>query len=185
MTKKTKDLDEKTNNNHHIIIRHFKTKNDKLNYSKSYDEAVPYINFLKSYIEKYNINEVIIYTSSYERTLMTSLILYIELKEILNYKIHIQKPLLSKYLERQTNKFKQQSIVNHFKSDYNTKGKLIINITHSSIYLKVFHGLLQGMNSEDLDINKLVDNIHIHSHSLSFLTDISSEVKYGFNIKME
>ena len=184
MTKKSKDLDN-INHNHHIIIRHFKTKNDKLNYSKSYNEAVPYINFLKSYIEKYNINEVIIYTSSYERTLMTSLIIYIELKEILNHKIYIQKPVLNKYLERQTNKTKHQSIVNHFKSAYNSKGVLVINITHSSIYLKVFHGLLQGMNNEDLDINKIVDDTHIHSHSLSFLTDISSEVKYGFNIKME
>ena len=36
-------------NNHHVIIRHFKTRNDKINYSRCYDEATPYIDFLKSY----------------------------------------------------------------------------------------------------------------------------------------
>ena len=44
--------------NHHIIIRHFKTKNDKINYSKCYDESKPYIKFIKSYIEKNNIKEI-------------------------------------------------------------------------------------------------------------------------------
>ena len=118
---------------------------------------------------------------------MTSLIIYIELKDQLNYKIHIHKPNLNKYLERQTDKTKQQSILNHFKSDSNTntKGKLIIKITHSSVYLKIFHGLLQGINKKDINIKKITDNTHIHSHSLSFITDINNEVKYAFNIKME
>lgn len=172
-------------NNHHIIIRHFKTKNDKINYSRCYEEATLYINFLKLYIEKYDINEIEIETSSYERTLMTSLIIYIELQEQLNNKIHIHKPKLNKYLERQTDKTKQQSILNYFKSYSNTKGKLIIKITHSSIYLKIFHGLLQGINNKEINIKKITDNTHIHSHSLSFITDIGDEIKYAFNIKME
>lgn len=171
------------NYNHHIIIRHFKTKDDKINYSKCYLEAIPYIKFIKSYINKYNIQEVEIYTSSYDRTLITSLILYIELNELFE-NIIIQKPVLNKNLDREVNSLKHQLIINNFKSNYKTKGKLHINITHSSVYLKVFSGLLMGMN-DNVDINKVINDTYIHTHSLSYLSDLDKEVKYGFNIKME
>ena len=176
---------DNTNENHHIIIRHFKTKNDKIDYTKCYDEAIPYIKFIKAYIEKNNITEIEFNTSTYDRTLMTSLILFIELSDSLDHNYNITKPVSNKYLERQTNHMKQQSIVNHFKSKYKTKGKLIISVTHSSIYLKVFTGLIIGMNESDVDIDSIIEEKHIHSHSLSYLTDRGDEVKYGFNIKME
>ncbi len=174
-----------TEENHHIIIRHFKTKNDKIDYTKCYEEAIPYIKFIKSYIEKNNITEIEFNTSIYDRTLMTSLILFIELSESVGDKYYIKKPVVSKYLERQTNHIKQQNVINYFKSKYKTKGKLIISITHSSIYLKVFTGLIIGMNNDNVDIDTIVQEKHIHSHSLSYLTDKGDEVKYGFNIKME
>jgi hypothetical protein len=174
-----------TNENHHIIIRHFKTKNDKIDYTKCYEEAIPYIKFIKAYIEKNNITEIEFNTSTYDRTLMTSLILFIELSYSLGNNYNIAKPIVNKYLERQTNHMKQQVVVNHFKSKYKTKGKLIISVTHSSIYLKVFTGLIIGMNEGDVDIDSIAEEKHIHSHSLSYLTDGGDEVKYGFNIKME
>ncbi len=174
-----------TEENHHIIIRHFKTKNDKIDYTKCYDEAIPYIKFIKAYIEKNNITEIEFNTSLYDRTLMTSLILFIELSDSVGNNYDITKPVASKYLERQTNHLKQQGVVNHFKSKYKTKGKLIISVTHSSIYLKVFTGLITGMNGDKVDIDSIAKEKHIHSHSLSYLTDKGDEVKYGFNIKME
>ncbi len=174
-----------TEENHHIIIRHFKTKNDKIDYTKCYDEAIPYIKFIKAYIEKNNITEIEFNTSLYDRTLMTSLILFIELSDSVGNNYDITKPVVSKYLERQTNHLKQQNVVNHFKSKYKTKGKLIISVTHSSIYLKVFTGLITGMNGDKVDIDSIAKEKHIHSHSLSYLTDKGDEVKYGFNIKME
>ena len=174
-----------TNENHHIIIRHFKTKNDKIDYTKCYNEAIPFIKFIKAYIDKNNIKEIEFNTSIYDRTLMTALILFIELSDSLGHNYYIKKPVSSKYLERQTNQMKQQVIVNHFKSKYKTKGKLIISVTHSSIYLKVFTGLIIGMNEDDVDIDSIAQEKHIHSYSLSYLTDKGDEVKYGFNIKMD
>lgn len=169
--------------NHQILIRHFKTKDDKINYSKCYLESIPYIKFIKSYIDKYNIHEVEIHTSSYERTLITALILYIELSELFK-NITVQKPVLNKFLDRQINSLKHPVILNNFKCNYKTKGKLFINITHSSIYIKVFSGLLLGMN-ENVDINKVINDTYIHTHSLSYLSDLDKEVKYGYNFKME
>ncbi len=184
-TKQSKNTESnQETNNHHIIIRHFKTKNDKIDYNKCYDEAKPYVKFIKTYVEKYGIYEIELRTSSYERTLMTSLIIYITLKDYLPHLV-IEKPKIYKYLERQTNKLKQKEVINHFKKHNLTNNKLVINITHSSIYLKVFTGLIMGLSEENIDIDKLIQERHIHSHSLSYLTDINDEVKYSFNIKME
>ena len=41
------------------------------------------------------------------------------------------------------------------------------------------------MNGDKVDIDSIAKEKHIHSHSLSYLTDKGDEVKYGFNIKME
>lgn len=169
--------------NHHIIIRHFKTHNNKIDYTNSYKEALPYINFIKKYISKFGINEIEIRTSPLERTLITSLILYIKIKDIEGINIH--KPRINKYLERDPSKERQDSILKHFKSNYKTENKLIINITHSSVYSRVFTSLMSGMSKETIHLKDITNEKKIHAHSLSFLTDINNEVKYGFNLLME
>lgn len=169
--------------NHHIIIRHFKTHNNRIDYTNSYKEANPYINFIKKYINKFGIKDIEIYTSSLERTLMTSLILYIKIKDIDGINIH--KPRINKYLERDPSKQKQDLILKHFKSNYKTQNKLVINITHSSVYSRVFTSLMSGMNDENVNLKEITNDRTIYAHSLSFLTDIGSDIKYGFNLLME
>lgn len=169
--------------NHHIIIRHFKTYNNRIDYINSYKEAIPYINFIKKYINKFRIKDIEIYTSSLERTLITSLILYIKIKDIDGINIH--KPRINKYLERDPSKQKQDLILKYFKSNYKTQNKLVINITHSSVYSKVFIALMSGMNDENVNLKEITNDRRIHAHSLSFLTDIGSDIKYGFNLLME
>ncbi len=174
----------KYNPNHQIVIRHFKTEsNERIDYTHSYKEAEPYINFIKKYISKFGIKEIDIKTSPLERTLMTSLILYIKLSDIVGLTVH--KPRIEKYLERDPSKNKLDQTFKKFKNDYKTDGKLVINITHSSVYSTVFLGLMSGMNNENTKLSDITNNKKIHHHSLSFLADIDSEVKYGFNILME
>jgi hypothetical protein len=169
--------------NHHIIIRHFKTHNNKIDYTNSYKESIPYINFIKKYISKFNINEIEIRTSPLERTLITSLILYIKIKDMEGINVH--KPRINRYLERDPSKQRVESILKHFKSNYKTGNKLVINITHSSVYSRVFTSLMTGMSSENVNLKDISNEKKIHAHSLSFLTDTGSEIKYGFNLLME
>jgi hypothetical protein len=169
--------------NHHIIIRHFKTHNNRIDYTNSYKEAIPYVNFIKKYVSKFGIKEIEIRTSPLERTLMTSLILYIKLKDTEGLNIH--KPRINKYLERDPTKSKQEVLMKHFKSNYKTDNKLIISITHSSVYARIFLGLMSGMSKEIINMKDLTKEKKIHAHSLSFLTDINNEIKYGFNILMD
>jgi hypothetical protein len=173
-------------NNHQIIIRHFKTHHNKINYSNSYKEAVPYINFINKYINKYNITDIEIITSPLERTLMTSLIIYIKLCDTNNIKIH--KPKISKYLERDPSKERNNSIKKYFNKNYKSAGNLVLNITHSSIYSTVFTGIISGMNdniNDKINIDDIVKNKKISEHSLSFINDCNNKIKYGFNLKME
>jgi len=170
-------------NNHHIIIRHFRTHNNKIDYTNSYKEAIPYINFIKRYINKFGIKDIEIRTSPLERTLITSLILYVKFKDMEGINIH--KPRINKYLERDPSKQKQDLILKHFKSNYKTQNKLVINVTHSSVYSRVFTSLMSGMNDENVNLKDITSNRKIHAHTLSFLTDIGSDIKYGFNLLME
>lgn len=173
----------KSEQNHQLIIRHFKTLNNKIDYTNSYKEAIPYINFIKKYINKFGIKEIEIRTSPLERTLITSLILYIKIKDIEGITVH--KPRINKYLERDPSKKRQESINKYFKSNYKTENKLIINVTHSSVYAKVFTSLMSGMSTDEINLKDISNEKRIHAHSLSFLTDIGSDIKYGFNLLME
>lgn len=183
-TKSTKPKSKsKSNMNHQMVIRHFKTHHNRINYPQSYKEAIPYINFIKKYMEKFSLKEIVIKTSPIERTLMTSLILYIKLKELDIYDIN--KPIIDKNLERDPTKEKKDNIINHYKKNYDSGEKLVINVTHSSVYSNLFVGLMSGMNEADIKLKDISDEKRIHAHSLSFLTDYKDEVKYGFNILME
>jgi hypothetical protein len=166
-------------NNHQIIIRHFKTHNNKINYKDSYDEATPYINFITKYIKKYGIKKIKIKTSPIERTLLTALVLYIKIKDIEN--ISVSKPVIDENLVRDPLQKNKDSIIKYYKKNYKTKSRLVINITHSSTYPQVFTGLMQGMNI----YNNITNIAKIHTHSLSYITDYNNKKKYGYNYKME
>ena len=44
---------------------------------------------------------------------------------------------------------------------------------------------MSGMSTDEINLKDISNEKRIHSHSLSFLTDIGSDIKYGFNLLME
>ncbi len=178
------------NNNpcYQIVIRHFKTYRNKINYKNNYDEARPYVSMIKKYIDMNGIKEIFIYTSPQERTIITSLVLHMYLRDFQNVTVH--KPKINDNLDRDPNKKNISGIYNYFynysKNHSSQNKKLFIHVTHSSVYSAVFLGLLCGTNNEcPNSLEHLVNNKRIHSHSISWIKYFNGKMDFDFNIKME
>ena len=187
-TNDTKDTHNVVHENkivNQIIIRHFKTQNNKIDYKNSYEEAKPYILFIKKYVEQNNIKEIDIYTSPQERTLITSLVIHMYLRDLKNIVIH--KPRINEHLNRDPLKRKIDSLLQYFSSHIKTnENKLTINVTHSSVYSTIFVGLLCGTNNEcSHKYDSMYVKKKIHEHSLSWIKSNTNKNDFDFNMRME
>lgn len=166
-------------NIHHILIRHFKTKNEQIDYNNSYDEAEPYVKFILNYVKKYHINEISILSSSAERTLLTGLVLFIKLEQDQHLKnIIIEKPKIDEKLFRDPTHSNVENTQDYYKnySDF-SNNKLIIHITHSSVYRVIFEGILSTFEDNQEVIKKITRERRIHSNSLSYINNIKKNNK--------
>ena len=173
----------------HCVIRHFKTLKgtEQINYTDSYSEAEPYIKKLKELINDNKIELVKIKSSPQDRAILTSLILYIKLKDILTQNsIKIVKPEVEKYLDRDPSKKNTEKIKQFFIKYCSKKSKsekvIVINITHSSVYHTVYKAMFDGMTGKN---NKEPKKTHIHGNSISYIEYINDKtVNWEFNIPM-
>ena len=172
----------------HCIIRHFKTLKgtEKINYASSYSEAEPFIKKLKKLIINNNIELIKIKTSPQDRAVLTALILFIKLKDILSTdSTKIIKPEIDKYLDRDPSKNNTDKIIKYYIKYCSKKSKsdkvLVINITHSSVYQTIYKAMLDGMTNKNNELKKE----KIHANSLSFIEYISNDkLNWKFNIQM-
>jgi len=172
-----------------LILRHFKTEGkhqeEKIIYKDAFEQAKPFIQFIKKYIEKYNnVNRIVFVSSPQERTIMTGLILSSILKgEIIEQKmkkIDIIDPVIDKAIDRDPHKKKhvktckilKQKINNEYKED-----DLYIFVTHSSLIYNTFKCLLNNFaKTEKDDFSE-----RIHSFSVSSITKVNNRLTYEFN----
>lgn len=177
-----------------IIIRHFETfedtnKNEKINYEKSLIKSPKYIEYIIKYInDNPNINKIKFYTSKYDRTIMTSLILCNGLKSqiILNKlkTIKIYDPIITDILNRDPHKKNHKEICNNIKNSINDKLKddtLYLFVSHSSLIYNLFECLCKLYSSKYKGETKN----RIHTYSLSFIKKTKNSLKYDFNVNMK
>lgn len=213
---------------HTFLIRHFKTKNEQINYSGAYDEAQLYIDNIMKCVELNNIKHIDIFVSDTERTLLTSLVIYIKLNEaiknlqisnninkLINLNLNnsklsdtssetnsdinpeiqecdiiINKPNIDHNLFRDPQKIRQKEIKRYFKkcnkkydkSNINNH-KMIINITHSSVYKTIFEGFLNGLNADIDQINEIRKIKRIHANGMSYINNFD-KTNFYFNKNM-
>lgn len=169
---------------HNILIRHFKTKDESIDYANSYNEASLYIKFITKYMKKYKLTKINMYTSSTERTLLTSLILYICLYEKSDNNFIINKPIIDVKLYRDPTRERREEISRYYKNFHSDNKTLNIHVTHSSTYKSIFIGLLENIISNQNEIKSITEESKIHSNTLSYVNDISNKHKYAFNISL-
>lgn len=172
---------------HLLLIRHFRTDSDnKIDYVNSPKEAEPYIHFIIEYIKSNNIELVEIFSSPQDRTFLTSIILSNILKDSKDLnKIQINYPLINKMIDRDPSKERVEDTQKYFKkilknNNFYIKNKLVIYITHSSIYYNIFKSIIDLLSGN----NKLDIKQRIHRNSLSWIRFIDKKLKYNFNIQM-
>ena len=175
---------------HIMIIRHFDTykDNEKIKYKESFIKSELFVNYIKKFIDRYpKINKIKFYTSDYDRTIMTSLILSSNLKnKIIDNqfeKIKINDPKITKILDRDPKKKKKYKIGDFFADTSDSKlndDTLYIYITHSSVIYNLFKSILEYCT------NDKIDNFHerIHRYSISTITKNNDKIKYVFNKKI-
>lgn len=167
---------------HIIILRHFKTKNNKVNYDNSYEESEAYIKFIYSYIKKHKIKNIIFECSPQDRTWITCLTLYTILRTKSN-EYSMELPTVNEILDRDPQKIKKGLINNYYvdkKKQKNDDKTLIIYGTHSSVYQTIFNSVISQYSN-----STKIRNEKIHSNSLSFITINKASIQYGFNLNMK
>ena len=170
-----------------IIIRHFKTSHNKINYENCYKEAGPYIEFINKYIKDHDINEIYIYTSAQDRTFITGLVICAELQLHKSNNIFISNPIINKNIDRDPFKKHKKSIAKYFSTNVkkycnnDNSNKLIIYVTHSSVYYTIFKSIVDTLKNKD-SIN--ISSRRIHYNSLSYISKNDKKIKYEFNLEM-
>lgn len=177
-----------------IIIRHFETFKDKNNneriyYNKSLKKLEKFLEFIKKYInDNPEINKIKIFTSKYDRTIMTSLIISNGLKsKIINNKlrlIEIHDPIIMDIVDRDPQQLKHKEICNKiiYKIDNKlNENTLYLFITHSSLIHNIFNCFCKLYSSKSIKIPKT----NIHNYSLSYMKKTKKSFEYDFNINMK
>ena len=160
-----------------MIIRHFKTeKDERINYNKSQEYIKYFIKIIKSYILDNKTKKIKIYTSDCDRTIITSLLIYIKLKDELN--ISILSPNTDIMLNRDPNKKKYPEIKKYFNDYVFNENELIIFFTHSSIYTHLLNSILE--NKID-NFKHICNKKRVHSFSISHI-GYKKNINYKFNI---
>lgn len=179
-----------TKNFNIIIIRHFKTTNnknkeEKIIYEDAFDQAKPFINFINKYINKYDkIDKIKFISSPQDRTIITGLIISSILKsDIIENKIKkiiIEDPIIEEVIDRDPHKKKHITtckVLSKKISEEYDENTLYIFITHSSLIYNTFSCLLNS------HLKNKLDNFaeKIHSYSLSYIVKRNNKITYEFN----
>ena len=178
---------------HFMLIRHFETfynddGQEKIKYKKSFSKGSLFINFIKSYLSKYTgIKKIRFYTSDYERTLLTSLVLSsLSETEIIDGTlsgVKIYDPVLNEMIDRDPKKRNKKNVCEYFKKNIETSFEpdtLYIYITHSSVIYNLFKCVLDWVLEREMpDFSK-----RIHGYSVSYISKIDNRVSYMFNKKI-
>lgn len=183
-----------------IIIRHFETfkdenNNERIYYNESSRKLKKYLEFIEKYINNNSnannsqkINKIKIFTSNYDRTIITSLIICNGLKsEIISNRlksIEIFEPVITDILDRDPHKKKHKEICKKITNDINNKlneDTLYLFITHSSLICNIFNCFCKLYSNE----YKKVSKSHIHRYSLSYIKKTKKICEYDFNINMK
>ena len=157
------------NKMHFMLIRHFETFHnsngeEKIKFKSSYDKASFFIEFIKSYISKYGgIKKIKFFTSDYERTLLTSLILSSLIKtEIIDGNIDgikIYEPVLNNMIDRDPRKKNKKHVCEYFKNTIENNIEpetLYIYVTHSSVIYNLFKCVLEHVLGKQIQsFNKI------------------------------
>lgn len=167
-----------------IIIRHFKTCNERINYEESLIISDNFIKKIIEHMEYNNINDIIIYTSDTDRTIVTALILVVKLKD---YNINVKFPQIENNLNRDPFHERIEITQNYFDNFKFDNNKLVIFITHSSVYEYLYKILLLKLSNKILkdnifDLKK--NNTRIFSYSMSYINLKNDKLKSKFNIDM-
>ena len=180
-----------TQNFNIIIIRHFKTVNDKKNkeekiiYKDAFEQSKPFIKFIKKYVDKYNkINKIKFISSPQDRTIMTGLIISTILKsDIIENrikKIIIEDPIIEEVIDRDPHKKKHiitcKVLKEQISKEYD-ENTLYIFITHSSLIYNTFSCLLNSYLKDKIEFFAE----KIHSYSLSYIIKSNNKISYEFN----
>ena len=136
-----------SNNTHIMLLRHFKTKNDTIIYNKCLDQAQIIYKYIRRYSKKYNIENINIYISPKDRTVITGLFIYIALKNLKD--IDVNYPIINKHLNRDPSKKHKKDIIKYFKKiNHDVSNTLSIYVSHSSSCANIFNGLMQSITKQ-------------------------------------
>jgi len=177
-----------------IIIRHFETfkdenNNERIYYNKSLKKIEKYLEFIKKYMnDNLKINKIKFFTSKYDRTIMTSLIIANGLKsKIINNQlrtIEIYNPIITDVVDRDPRKQKNKEICNKIIYDVDNKlseNTLYLFITHSSSICNIFNCFCKLYSTG----HKKISKTHIHRYSLSYIKKTKKTFECDFNINMK
>lgn len=176
-----------------ILIRHFETfltsdGEEKIKFKSSYSKASLFVNFIKLYISRnIGIKKIKFFTSDYERTLVTTLIISSLIKtEIIDgniSNIKIYEPVINDVIDRDPKKKNKKYMCEYFKNMVNNNfdnDTVYIYITHSSVIYNLFKCVLEcSLNKKVPDFNK-----RIYSNSISYISKNDNKVSYMFNKKI-
>jgi hypothetical protein len=177
-------------NKYLIIIRHFEThkNSEKIKFNESFAKSQLFINYITKFVKKYSdIKKIKFYTTNYERTITTSLILSSNLKnEIINNtlsNLQIFEPEINNILDRDPKKIKKDDTCKNFKNNIEKNmddDTLYIYITHSSVIYNLFECII------NMVANKKFNNPvkRIYNYSISSLVKYNDKIKYNFNKKI-
>lgn len=165
-----------------FVVRHLSTVDERINYDKSYKEIRSTVKSIRKVAKDYNVEDIKIYTSSEDRTLLTSLILYIKLKEKMP-EVKIRKPELNSMIERDPKRSRSESIKKYFKEknkfkDSKKSPKIIIYVTHSSCYRNICRGLILGITVDIKDIEAMLKEMYICDHAVSLIDNFCPQNIY-------
>jgi len=165
-----------TKETHIMLLRHFKTKDDVIIYNKCVEQATRLFRYISKYVKKNNIENINIYISPKDRTVITGLFMYITLKNIEN--VNVNLPIINKHLNRDPSKKHKHDIIKYFKNLDHTNN-LTLYISHSSSCANIFNGLLQSITNKKPD--KTYNKVRLHSLSISTITYKNDKLKFQFN----
>ena len=167
-----------------LVVRHFKTDSrDRINYPKVNYEASRYVDHIIDYINKFGIEKIEFHSSPHDRTFLTSCVLSNILKD--RIKITIENPICTNEINRDPLKKRKNEIYTYFKelirNGYFSEKKLVIYVTHSSVYKTIVNSIIQCVSKTD----KIDDrDWYIHSYSMSHITYHDGKLKYSYNRDM-